>query len=398
MNERFFRIAALLIAGVALLLLLSVFSPQPLPFERALLRLAPYDTAFLRDAVTRPPEFALRRALRIDVLMLFCAVIAGAVLLASREWILRPHVRNRLVSVMMTVACSAAIFVALARFGFDASFCPIRTLMTNPGSLSVYGQRLLLVWLADAIKLLAPSLTYRVCYLITQLVAILAATYMVGQWTSLFVGSKLKPLGQLLWVAMVVPTITYYTFYDIAIVFFYCCCLLLLYKHRYGSFLLVLGIGTLNYESTLLLVGVALFALYGVTPRRIWIGVPLAALVVWAAVRFSIQLLVPMESHFDPRVWNNILDLSRPSREIIQSAASLVFWWICAALSFRSADPFVRRATILFPALMGVTFIAGKFIEARQFDAFIPVSIGLIVSSFKPQRGQNDPRALTASH
>jgi hypothetical protein len=208
---------------------------------------------------------------------------------------------------------------------------------------------------------------------------------MVGRWTALFVRSRLKYLGQLLWVAMIVPTIYYYTFYDIAIVFFYCSCLILLYKRRYAPFLLVLAIGTLNYENTLLLVGVALFTLYGITARRIWIGVPLAALVVWAMVRLFVQRLVPMESHFDPRIWNNILDLAHPSGDIVQSAATLVFWWACAAIGFRVADPFLRRATILLPALVAVTFIAGKFREPRQFDAFIPIAIGLIVTCFKPE-------------
>jgi hypothetical protein len=268
--------------------------------------------------------------------------------------------------------------------------------MTNPGSLPVYGQRLLLVWFADAIKLLVPSLSYRVCYLATQLVAICGATYMVGRWVSLFTGGRLKFAGQILFAAMIIPTIYYYTFYDFAIVFFYSSCLILLYRKRYAAFLLVLAIGTLNYENTLLFVGVTLFTLYGVTPARTWVGIPLATLATWAIVRLFIQRLVPMESHFDPRVWNNLLDLAHPSWDIVEAAGTLGFWWICAAIGFWRADPFLRRATIMFPALFAVTFIAGKFREARQFDAFIPLAIALIMSCFNA-RANASPDANLSS-
>ena len=170
---------------------------------------------------------------------------------------------DRMFSALATIGVSVSIFTVLATFARDDYFAPLETLMTNPGSLAIYGQRLLLVWFADAIKLLVPSLSYRRCYLATQFVAILAANYMIGQWAASIVGKQWKLVGQLLFAAMLIPTITYGTFYDIPIVCVYTTCLYFLYKQRYFAFVATLGIGTLNHENTLLLAPVAALVLWG---------------------------------------------------------------------------------------------------------------------------------------
>jgi hypothetical protein len=294
---------------------------------------------------------------------------------------------DRIFSFLATIGVSASIFIVLATFAREDYFAPLETLMTNPGSLAVFGQRLLLVWPADAIKHFVPTLSYRRCYLATQFVAILATTYMIGQWAAVIAGKQWKIVGQLLLAAILIPTITYGTFYDIPMVFFHAACLYFLYKEQYFAFVATLGIGTLNHENTLLLVPVAAVVLWGATSRKISFGVPLAAFVVWASVRFTIQRLIPQASHFDARLWSNLVSMSHPSAELIKSFMSLVFWWCCAAVGFRSAGRFVRRASIMLPALLAVTFPAGRFVEARQFDAFIPVAIALILSHLNRTTG-----------
>jgi hypothetical protein len=93
------------------------------------------------------------------------------------------------------------------------------------------------------------------------------------------------------------------------------------------------------------------------------------------------QYILPIQSHFEMHIWTNFLDVGGFSRALVKSAAILVFWWFAAMVAMQYADPFLRRAFILLPGLIGVTFLVGKFIEARQWDAFLPVGIPLILSS-----------------
>jgi hypothetical protein len=328
----------------------------------------------------------IQRAPRMNIVV-FEGLVLLAVFYFLSTQLTRKNQADRLFSFLVTLGLSISVFTVLATFAREDYFAPLETLMTKPISLSVYGQRLLLVWLADAVKLLVPSLSYRRCYLATQFLATLAAIYMIGQWAVLIVGKQWKLLSQLLFVAMLIPTITYGTFYDIAMVCIYATALFLLRKRQYYAFVATVAIGTLNHENTLLLVPVAAFVLWGAKPWRISLGVPFAAFAAWVAVRLTIQRFIPETSHFDLHLWTNLVSLSHPSAELIKSFASLIFWWLCAAIGFQSASQFVRRATILLPALIAVTAIAGRFVEARQFDAFIPLTIVLILSHFNNIRG-----------
>jgi hypothetical protein len=329
---------------------------------------------------------AMKRAPRMDIVVFEGLVLLAAFYFLSTRLTLKNQA-DRLFSFLVTLGLSISAFTVLATFAREGYFAPLETLMTNPRSLPIYGQRLLLVWMADAIKLLLPFLSYRRCYLVTQFVATVAAIYMIGQWAALVVGKQWKLVSQLLFVAMLIPTITYGTFYDIAMVCIYATCLYLLYKGQYYAFVATLAIGTLNHENTLLLVLVAVFVLWRSKTWRISLGVPFAAFAAWAAVRLTIQRFIPETSHFELHLWTNLVSLSHPSAELIKSFQSLIFWWLCAAIGFRSAPRFIRRATILLPALIVVTAIAGRFVEARQFDAFIPVAIVLILSHFNKMTG-----------
>jgi hypothetical protein len=337
-------------------------------------------------------ENGARHALHLAIYLIdVCAFLAGGIyvisLLARRS-----ASGNRLFSIAATVALSVSVFIILATFARDEGFAPVETLMTNPGALPVYGQRLLVVWFADALKFALPSFSYRRAYLATQLIAIFAATYMIGEWSALFVGSRRKLLGQLILVAMLIPTITYGTFYDIPMIAIYTLCLFLLYTRRYSLFIAAFTIGTLNHENTLLLVAVAAAVLWGTTSWRLFLGVPLGALAAWVTIRTAVQRLMPEPLPFELHVWTNVMAIAHPSAELVKSFLTLAFWFICAAVGFRSADRFVRRAVILLPGLVAATFVAGRFVEARQFDAFIPVAIALILSHIGRQADWSLPK------
>lgn len=335
-------------------------------------------------------EPAARHALHVAIYLVDgCVLLGGGVYLVrllARRW----NNGNRLFSIAVTGALAVTVFVILATFARDESFAPVETLMTNPQALPVYGQRPLLVWFADAIKFVIPAISYRRAFLATQLIATFATIYMIGEWSVLFVGHRRKLLGQLIFVAMLLPTITYGTFYDIALIAAYTLCLYLLYTGRYGLFLAAFTIATFNHENTLLLVPVAAIVLWGIASWRVVLGIPLASLAAWVAVRMTIQKLLPEPSHFEWHIWTNVLAIAHPSAELAKSFLTLVFWLICAAVGFRSADQFVRRSVILLPELIAVTFVAGRFVEARQFDAFIPVAIALILSHVSQQAEWSD--------
>jgi hypothetical protein len=345
-------------------------------------------------------ETDARNAFRFTILLLdACGLLAGALYFISALFRF-PNVDNRLFSVAVVMALSASIFIILATFARDEYFAPLETLMTDPKSLPVYGQRLLMIWIAKAVKVLLPSFSYRRAYLATQLFATVGAVYVMGKWSALFIGEKWKLVGQCLLVTMLIPTITYSTFYDIPMIGVYTLCLLLLYKGRYVYFLSALAVGTLNHENTLLLVPVAALVLWGVAPWRVSLGIPFAAFAGWGGARVVVQRLIPATSHFEWHVWTNLIALSHPSAELAKSIMTLMFWLICAAIGFRSANQFVRRATVLLPSLVAVTFVAGRFVEARQFDAFIPVAIALILS-YLHKLPQSDPaqvQSLAENH
>jgi hypothetical protein len=59
---------------------------------------------------------------------------------------------------------------------------------------------------------------------------------------------------------------------------------------------------------------------------------------------------------------------------------TMLLWTVLFAAGLPYADSFVRRLTLLFPLLVAVTYLFGKFWEVRQFDAFIPVIIAVALS------------------
>ncbi len=367
---------ALILLG---LLGLAIWSPARQPLEHFLISLLRLDANFL-EGLIHPTTRDLQVALRRDELLAAALVVLSTLLYFKRRIAAPLLLSARAFDLAIWLACTVSVFVALMSYGHEGDFSPVTVLMQRPQEYPITGNRLLMVWLADALKWLAPSLSYLRCYFLSQLMATGAAMYLMGQWCVMFFGSRYRALGQVLLAAMLIPTIIYYTFYDIAMVFFYTLCLMLLYRKRYVLFAMALGVGTLNHENTLLLVLVAAAVLYGSAPLRTFLLVPAGSFLAWLAVRVAMQHFMPIHGHFEMHIWTNLLDLAGPSQGFLKSAGILVFWWWASSVGMRYADPFLRRAAALLPALIVVTFIVGKFIEARQWDAFLPVGIALLLS------------------
>jgi hypothetical protein len=52
-------------------------------------------------------------------------------------------------------------------------------------------------------------------------------------------------------------------------------------------------------------------------------------------------------------------------------------------LAYPFAPPFLRKTVVLLPFLLLMTLAVGQINEARQFLAFVPVALALVVCRFR---------------
>jgi hypothetical protein len=286
--------------------------------------------------------------------------------------------------------CAWACFHALWYGGASMEWYPLDEVM-DFSAAPPFNHRVLLVVLARGIRALAPGHSPRFYFLVTQLPAIGLALYALRRWAALHVGARWADLAPLVFTAMYVPTIGYYTFYDVTIVAAYSLGLYFLFLRRFLPYLAVLLIGTTNHENILLLIAVFL-VLEWRQPRARLIGLVALQLLLYAAVRACLFRLLPAHAAWagGKPGFNLDLLLHQPAL-VLKSAACLVPWYLVAASGLRSASADLRRATVLFPLLCGVTFLVGQINEARMFDAFIPVALVLVLCAVK-QLLRDEPR------
>lgn len=353
--------------------------PGELPLQGKFIEWAKGDAGVLSGAVVlsvREAGIALRFA------VILCASLAAFASLAFlfRRKLFTPARVSTIFYWTVTFGCCWTLFVCLSKHGYEGSWLPLHQVMYHPKTLPVFGRRLLMVWVARGAQAVVPSLSDLRAFYVASGIAIFLAIYSTGIWAAKVIGAQWRIVAQVLLVAILSPTFDYFTFYDVAIIFFFTIGLLFLYQRRYGLFVLTVTVGTLNHENILLLILVAAFILWKREPWRRNLAVPLAALAGYVGVRIALLLALPSGQVFDLRIYSNLVHLYEYHRIILVSAATLLPWWICALCGFFVANVFLRRAALLLPLLAGVTYVFGQFHEARQYDAFIPVVIALILS------------------
>jgi hypothetical protein len=279
---------------------------------------------------------------------------------------------------MATLACSCALWIYMSKMEF--AHIPIDVLMTHPGAEPIFGHRLLFVWIADAFHALVPASSYLRCYYASQVVATLLTLYAIGRWSALFVGESLSWLGQVLAVVMISSCFGYRDFYDIGIVFFFTCGFLAIYRRKYWWLPVIVTLGTLNHENVLLLVLVAGLLMFDENPRRAWLPAVALSLLGYIAVRLTLQAEIPFHRQVDWRVWSNMVKPFEIPHEMAYSVLALGGWYVLGLMSLADCDRRSRRLAWLFPLLFGVTLLFGQFHEPRQFDAFIPVLIAMLLN------------------
>ncbi len=319
----------------------------------------------------------VREAIRLQIVFWSALIALTLSWRWSRENRLKEYCRSHIFCWSIAAACSTSLFVLLVRCSQERLFYPIRDLMTAPGTVPIFGHRLLWVWLADGLKLAHPSLNFHQAYLLSQIPPIVLTVWAVGRWSAVYVGEGLHWIGQVILVPMLAATFDYFTFYDIAIVFFFTAGLLFLKKRQYTAFVVLLVIGTLNHENILLLVPIAFLETY--PNRRLCASVCGSVLLGHFAVREALQTAFHLPHQLDIRFWTNLYFPFVYPKMLLISIFTLIFWWVAAASSWSLAEPFLRHAALLLPMLFVVTFIFGQFHEARQFDGLIPVVIAFLL-------------------
>jgi hypothetical protein len=288
------------------------------------------------------------------------------------------------VAVPVGVACAATLVQAVLH-GREGSWYPLSTIIHQPQLADpAFGYRLLLPSLARAIEFLVPRATDHNAFIATQILVIAIMIYLCGAWTRLFFPAYGRPLGYLLATVMLVPTMNYWTFYDLAIVAFWSGCLLLLYHDRWLTYLIVFGFGVLNHENMLLLVPVAV--LYGLGRLRLprLTAFALAQLVLYACLRYMVIHTVHGARAWDNHLRDNIFFWRSYSlRTLTFGWMTLVPWWLLALRGWRYAPKLLRCGCAALPGLLLIAIVFGRIEETRLFDAFIPVTIGLIACWLK---------------
>jgi hypothetical protein len=375
------RVCLAAAAGGLLMAFLLVLWHGPLPFEGLVRRFAQMDKWPESARLASQPAL-VRKYYRLTLVAGFS--LAGFTTFLGLAWSrLNGLTQARVWRATWTLASTCALCLYLVKVTTGLPGAPVDVLMSNPGALPIFGHRLLFVWLAKAFQAAVPTLSPLRCFYASQVVAALLAIYAVGRWSTLHGGESLALLGQVLAVILIATCLSYQNFYDIGIVFFFSCGLLALYRRRYLWFVVVVAVGTLNHENALLLIPTAAFLLYDAEPRRVWLPAVAAALAGHLLVRAAMQWLIPFQKHFDLRIWSNMAKPFLLPAEMVYALLALGGWYAIGLMSLPACDQRLRRLLLLFPMLFGVTFLVGQLIEPRQFNAFIPVLIAVLLSAVR---------------
>ncbi|MYM65317.1 hypothetical protein GTP45_00535 [Pseudoduganella sp. FT55W] len=304
-----------------------------------------------------------------------------------------PGNRSPLPELGLTLLYAFLFYLFLIIFGSEESWYPIEKMLNYTGK-PPFQHRVLLLFPAQALLYVAPSLSYLHAYIFSQMVAVFVALWAVKRFSALFIREDLAFVGQFLALLMWAPTIKYYTFYDIAIIAVYALALRFLLTHRLLPYLLVFTIGTLNHELTLFLVGISALVLFGQIKLPKLAGFLALQLACYGAVRVLMFTLLPAKSAWEggKPALNINLFLHQPT-QIVSSLGPLLLWYAIAAFGLRSAPVALRWCVALLPCLAVMTFFVGQLNESRQFDAFIPVGVALMVCAIRAKSTATAPQS-----
>jgi hypothetical protein len=291
----------------------------------------------------------------------------------------KPHVLQRICAW----AAAASVFIILVegmiRYSAPAPWYDVKTMMTDPGSVPVYGQRRFFIWPAVFLKYLVPQLTHIQAFLIVQIFAIAITVYIVGVWSALFVGRELKYIGQLILAVLLFPTFRYYNGHDFGVIIFYTAAFLFLYKRQYWAYAVAVCVGMLNHQNVLLLIPTAFAILWGNEKRSTVLRLVGLTAAAYFIIQFVLNIVMPIPQTHEIKVWWNIREIVELQQGLVIGQLPLLAWYAFGIAALYRAEDFLKRAMVLLPMQYGVYFLFGQLNETRIFNGFIPILIGIFL-------------------
>jgi hypothetical protein len=287
---------------------------------------------------------------------------------------------ERVFNWCILIGCSWACFYSLLYQGYQGDWYVIEDLMNYNGA-SPFQQRILFILFAKILRWVFPKLTYIQSYCISQIIPIVLAFYFIKKWAELFIKNNYSFIAQLILLAMLIPTITYYTFYDFGIIFFFTLCLYLLFKEHFSAYYIMFAIGILNHEIILFMIFlyISMYLKEDVLWNKVWIPV-LFQIIIFVVVRvIQFKLLPGTDLTASGRIWINLNYIVYRPYTLINSFVTISVWYIFSLFGLKYAPQKLKKCVLLFPLLIIMTLFVGQLNELRQFDAYIPVAIALIM-------------------
>jgi len=198
-------------------------------------------------------------------------------------------------------------------------------------------------------------------FFVSQFVALLLAMTAVWKLAEIFIGNRQAFLAPVVLSAILAPTFTYFTFYDIGIVFFYAACLYMLFQGRWLHYLVFFTLGVFNHENILLMIPVSAVIYFG---RKKWLLFLAAQFSLYIGARALLFHLIPVSRAWDQgKIWYNInLFLFHPGA--FDKTIILFLWFTLGVCLAGRATLQLKQSIILLPMLLGVTILAGQMNEA----------------------------------
>lgn len=287
--------------------------------------------------------------------------------------------RSLVTRLAFWILCTYALVYVLYHSGFEGPWYPLRKAMEG-GLAPPFSHRVLFIGLAKAVKMLLPSAGYARCFFVTQIVAIGLALWAIERWSHQ-VARGASLWSQPLLVLLLAPTITYWTFYDIGLVFFFAACLTALVLRRYTLYVVLIGLATLNHENIVTLVPVAyLLRYHSWKPTRgglTWVAIQLA---VYAAVRLVLFRMIPVHAAWqEGKLDYNLHLLAKDPTSLVKPVLVGATVATVIATGWKRIPSAVRASLLVVPALALITVFFGQLNELRQFDGALPAVVAAIV-------------------
>jgi len=291
----------------------------------------------------------------------------------SAAWLVGP----RALDLAMWFACAFTCVYVLTQSGFEGPWYRLQDAMSFT-AIPPFRHRILFVLVARAIEAVRPAFHAPRCYFLSQVLAAGIAFWAIRPWAARFVAPAGAALSRPLLLLLLAPTFTYWTFYDIGIVACYTFALWALVERRFGWYLVVFALATLNHENSLLLVPVALMLRYGswrIGARGVAWGA--LQLVLYAGLRMLLFRLFPVESAWQSgKLQYNLNLVIHDPAQIARAVLLVGVWLVMVGARWKRLPREIRWIfLILFPELVLVAIVVGQINELRLFDALMPVIV-----------------------